>query len=217
MALNLAVMHRFIAKEVVSKRSLRDSMDRIISKGAKENHHKDWDKLQRLAYEDLDDLRDWIEKPFRLDSSSVKLAGLWFGLFNPIYKRNPVADIYVCGSTQFDSTPDDNSWAVDPDWCPEHRYAKSAILAKIYKIAYGKGGLGNDAEYPLCLAYGCLAVRDLIQIMDPKLFLGLSSTLGIAVGFDSGDFIPIGTLTKRGLTLFPREKNNDPCLDTMKK
>jgi hypothetical protein len=181
MALNLATMHGFVIKEVTSKRTLRESMDRVIARCAKGRPHKDW------------------EKPFREEPSKKKLAGLWFGLFNPVYYGKPVADIYVCGSTRFDPSPDDNSWAVGPDWWPEGRYAHSSVLVKLYKIAYRKDGLGNDAEYPLCLAYGSLAVRDLLRDADPSVLLGSSRSLGIAVGFDSGDFVLVGKLSKVGL------------------
>lgn len=199
MALNHATMHGFVAKEIASKRSLRESMDRIIGKGAKGHPHDDWEKLAALRYDNLDDLREWIEKPFREELSKKKLVGLWFGLFNPVYSRKPVADIYVCGSTRFNPSPHDNSWAVGPEWWPEGRYAHSLVLAKLYKIAYRKDGLANDAEYPLCLAYGGLAVRDLLRDADPSVFLGKSSSLGVAVGFDSGDFVLVGKLSQAGL------------------
>jgi len=202
MALNLASMHGFIVKELSSRRSLRQSMDRVIARCSKGRSHDDWDRLRALHYEDLDDLREWIEKPFRLEASRKKLAGLWFGLFNPVYDGKAVADIYVCGSKRFDPSPDDCSWAVGPDWWPENRYADASILARIYAIAYRKGGLGNDVEYPLCLAYGALAVRDLIRSSDASLFLGSCSSLGVAVGFDSGDFVLVGKLTKGGLAVF---------------
>jgi len=196
MALNLLTMHGFVAKEVASKRSLRESMDRIIAKCAKGHPHDDWEKIAALPYENVDHLRKWIEKPFRDEPSKKKLAGLWFGLFNPVYSGKPVADIYVCGSTRFDPSPEDNSWAGGPDWWPESRYAHSAVLAKLYKIAYRKDGLANDAEYPLCLAYGGLAVREFLRAADPSVFLGKSPSFGVAVGFDSGDFVLVGKLSK---------------------
>ena len=198
MALNLATMHGFVVKEIGSKRTLRESMDRIIAECAKGHPHDDWKKLNDLPYDDLDDLREWIEKPFRKEPSKKKLTGLWFGLFNPVYSSKPVADMYVCGSTRFDPSTD-GSWAVDPDWMPESRYAHSAVLAKLYKIAYRKEGLGNDAEYPLCLGYGGLAVRDLLRYTDPSVILGRSPSLGIAVGFDSRDSVLVGKLNKSGL------------------
>jgi len=199
MALNLARMHGFVKEEITSKRTLHESMDRIIAKCAKGRRHDDWERLAALPYDNLDGLREWIERPFREEPSKRKLAGLWFGLFNPVYTAKPVADIYVCGSTRFNPSPDDSSWAVGPEWWPENRYAHSSVLARIYKIAYRKNGLGNDAEYSLCLAYGGLAVRDLLHEADPSVLLRSSSSLGIAVGFDSGDFVLVGKLKKTGL------------------
>ena len=109
-------------------------------------------------------------------------------------------NIYVCGSKRFDPNPDDNNWACGPAWWPEDRYAQSSILARIYRTAYRKNGLGNNAEYPLCLAYGALAVRELLRQLEPDLILQSSKSLGIAVGFDSGDFVLVGKLDKQGLT-----------------
>jgi hypothetical protein len=119
-----------------------------------------------------------------------------------------VADVYVCGSERFDSASGDNSWAVGPDWRPLARCAKSAILAEIYGIAYGpranvaeqEGCLGNDAEYPLCLGYGAFAVREIIGHLEPSLILGESHSLGLAVGFDDGDFVLLGKLSASGFT-----------------
>lgn len=202
MALNFATIYRFIVKEIASERTLRESMDRIIAECAKGHPHDDWKKVAALPYENLDDLRSWIEKPFREEPPKERLAGLWFGLFNPDNAGETVADIYVCGSTRFNPDPGDNSWAVGPDWWPESKYAHSTVLANLYKIAYREAGLANNAEYPLCLAYGGLAVRDLIKD-EPSKFLGKSPSLGIAVGFDSGDFLHVGKLSATGLVALP--------------
>jgi hypothetical protein len=151
---------------------------------------------------------EWVRQPFREEPPAAPLKGLWFGLFNPCPDgRTPVADIYVCGSDQFDANPDDNSWAVDPVWWPDARYANSAVLADIYRIAYRQnarveeqeGCLGNDAEYPLVLGYGTFAVRELLGQVEPSLVLGRSDSLGVAVGFDSGDFVLVGRLMRDGL------------------
>jgi hypothetical protein len=137
---------------------------------------------------------------------------LWFGLFNPCPDgRTPVADVYVCGSERFEPDPNDNGWAVGPDWWPDARYADSAVLADIYRIAYRqdsrvaerKSALKNDAEYPLCLGYGAFAVRAVLEQVDSSLILGESSSIGVAVGFDSGDFVLLGSLTEQGLLPLP--------------
>jgi len=73
------------------------------------------------------------------------------------------------------------------------------VLANIDRIAYRNGGLGNDAEYPLCLGYGAFAVRQLLGQIEPALVLGDSDKLGVAVGFDSGDFVRLGEFGPSGL------------------
>jgi hypothetical protein len=208
MSLDLGKMHGWIESELTKRRSVAESMAALIAECEAAYAHPDWDKLRTLPYGDLSPLLKWVQEPFRLPPPQVPLKGLWFGLFNPCPDgRTPVADIYVCGSERFDADPDDNSWAVGPDWWPDARYARSAVLADIYRIAYRqdargaeqKNCLGNDAEYPLCLGYGSFAVRYLLGQVDPGLVLGRSESLGVAVGFDSGDFILIGELTSDGL------------------
>lgn len=155
---------------------------------------------------------DWVKRPFRDEPPIFPLRGLWFGLFNPCPDgRNPVTDIYVCGSERFEADPDDNSWAVGPDWWPESRYANSEVLAAIYRIAYRqdcaaaelKECLGNDAEEPLCQAYGAFAIRDVLSMIRPSLILGESESVGVAVGFDSGDFILLGQFGASGFASSP--------------
>lgn len=82
------------------------------------------------------------------------------------------------------------------------------MLAAIYRIAYGEDisdtrerekYLGNTAEYPLCLGYGAFAVRELLRQTDASLILGGSQAVGIAVGFDSGDFVILGEFCDDGL------------------
>jgi hypothetical protein len=76
----------------------------------------------------------------------------------------------------------------------------------MYDLAYGKGkdGLRNDAEHPLCLTYACLAVRWLATTLPSSLLLGDTPARVLQVGWDSGDFLRIGTLTQDGL-IFPAD------------
>jgi hypothetical protein len=98
------------------------------------------------------------------------------------------------------------------------------VLAGIYRIAYRQNAsvaeqeicLGNDAEYPLCLGYAAFAVRELLLSVEPSLMLGKSNSVGIAVGFDSGDFILLGELTKNGLIpLDPKSKPTDVRIESL--
>jgi hypothetical protein len=206
--LDLGQIHEWIKSELASGRPVEESMASLIVQCEAARPHPDWAALRALPYADLSPLLEWVQRPFREEPPELPLKGLWFGLFNPCPDgRTPVADVYVCGSERFDPDPDDNSWAIGPDWWPDLRYANSAVLADIYRIAYGhgpgmfdpKGRLANDAEYPLVLGYGALAVNDLLRQIAPALILGQSDAVGIAVGFDSGDFILLGELTTGGL------------------
>ncbi len=87
MSIDMAAMHSWVVSELISGLTLRESMNRIISECSSAHAHKDWDALRALPYEDLEELREWIEMPFRLNAPPVKLAGLWFGIFNPIRNK----------------------------------------------------------------------------------------------------------------------------------
>jgi hypothetical protein len=202
MAIDLATMYGWIVRELAEDRGIRESMERLIAQCASQNPHPQWQRLEALPFEDTSAFRDWIERPFRFDPPPEPLAGLWFGLFNPVYEGTVVADLYVCGSNRFEPNLEDNDWAVGPDWWPEHRYANSSVLASVYKIAYERGGLGNDAEYPLCLAYAGLVVRDLLKSEVARVILESAGRVGVAVGFDSGDFVLLGRVVETGLLPF---------------
>lgn len=208
MGLDLGQMHGWIVSELACHRPVAESMAALIDRCEACRPHPDWARLRGVPYADLSPLLDWLQEPFRQEPPAVPLKGLWFGLFNPCYDgRTPVADIYVCGSERFYPDPEDNGWAVGPDWWPDARYANSAVLAQVYHIAYGHSArlgeqrecLGNDAEYPLCLGYGAFAVRELLGHVEPSLLLGRSESLGVAVGFDSGDFVLLGRLVQDGV------------------
>ena len=208
MGLDLAQSHGWIVAELALGRPVTESMAALIDRCEAARPHPDWAGLRALPYDDLAPMLEWVRQPFCEEPPAAPLKGLWFGLFNPCRDgRTPVADIYVCGSERFDPDPHDNSWAVSPEWWPNARHANSVVLSDIYRIAYRqgarvaeqKGCLGNDAEYPLALGYGAFAVRELIGQIEPSLVLGRSDSLGVAVGFDSGDFVLLGELTASGL------------------
>lgn len=211
MGIDLAQSHGWIVAELARQRPVAESMDTLINQCAKNYPHPDWALLRALPFSDLSPLENWIQQLLGTEPPSLLIQGLWFGLFNPCYDgHSPVADIYLCGSEQFHPDPQDNSWAVGPTWWPDARYAMSKVLAEIYRIAYTPGTskpnlgncLGNDAEYPLVLGYGVFAVRNLLERIDPALLPGKADSLGVAVGFDSGDFILVGNMTRNGLVPF---------------
>lgn len=199
MRFDLAKTHGWLVEELAAEHGIAESMNSIIDACSRAHPHPDWEEFRQLPYEDLTPLNKWIEMPFRFDPPLEPVRGLWFGLFNPIRGTTPTADVYVSGSKCFDADDACCEWACDTVWWPENRYAESALLDAIYKIAYRPGGLKNDAEYPLCLGYGAFAIRSLLNRIASKLILESVGPVGVAVGFDSGDCLRLGRFTEQGL------------------
>ena len=206
MSLSLGQMHDWIVAELAARRPVAESMARLIDECEARKPHADWTKFRELDFADLTELVEWMEAPFQFEPPEKPLKGLWFGLHNPIHEGTPVADIRVSGSERYDPNPKNIDWAVGAEWYPEYAGAGSAVLADIYRIAYRpkaspderEGRLGNYAEYPLALGYGVFAVREVLELADRELILGESPSLGVAVGFDSGDFMLLGELGPAG-------------------
>jgi hypothetical protein len=107
---------------------------------------------------------------------------------------------------------DPDAGSEDLVWTPRSgRITRSQVLHAIYQVAYygleddgWVPGLGNDAEHALCLAYAALAVRWLAATLPADLLLSGARRRIIRVGFDSGDFLTIGTLSQDGLA-FPSD------------
>ena len=201
MPLSMLTIFRFIEAEVRSSRSLEDSLERVISECEREVPHNHWDSLRRVDIEDSKVFARRLKQWFRNKALKAEINGLWFGIFNPSNGRWPIADFRVVGCSAFDADKNDNSWAANTQtWRPENR-AFSPVLANYYRLAYRENGLGNDAEYPLCLAYTTLAIRDAIKASKPSVFLRNADSVGISIGFDSGDFIVLGVLAPDGLEI----------------
>ncbi|TQF15104.1 hypothetical protein FJV41_15255 [Myxococcus llanfairpwllgwyngyllgogerychwyrndrobwllllantysiliogogogochensis] len=194
---NAVKLFNEIERVAKSELSVTEGLLRIIQFCGTTRPHPDWSALRTLDVEsDLRRLQQWLETIMRTTPPPAPITGLWFGLFNPTVRGRVTADVHLIGAP-YDAT--------DPDWLFRERWGKgtpdsgSTVLDSIYQVAYGhEDGLGNDAEYPLALAYAALAVRHLARLMGPTL-LGNATQRVLNVGFDSGDFLCIGAIQKDGL------------------
>ncbi|AKQ65667.1 hypothetical protein A176_002579 [Myxococcus hansupus] len=198
-AYNAGKLFGEIERAVKSDLSVEEAFLRIIQFCSTARPHPDWSALRTLPVEsDLQYLQQWLETITREAPPPAPITGLWFGLFNPVVQDRVTADLHLIGAP-YDAT--------DPDWLFRQRWGKdtpdsgSKVLDAIYQIAYGhEDGLGNDAEYPLALAYAALAIRHLAQRMSTRI-LGDAAQRVLHVGFDSGDFLVIGAVQKDGLII----------------
>ena len=163
--------------------------------------HADWQGLANLDIAaDLAHLESWFRSLLGTEPPQAGVERFWFMLGN--YCKSDgrdTADMELIGGAFRDAEPD---WFDDFPWQPENGLADSRVLDRIYSIAYsGNGGLGNDAEYPLCLTYAALAARHLATVSNRLLLLGAASRRVIQVGFHDGDYIFVGAATENGFKL----------------
>lgn len=187
--------------------SMAEGMMAVLDTCEQLHPHAGWKHFRCLAYDDVPQLNEWLCGVLSAETPPDTLAGVWFGLSNPVRDTTAVADMHVCGTESFDLTGLTNTWATTPKWSPDS-WAESVVLARVYAAAYQHTGLGVIAEYAVCLAYAALAVSALLENSALRHALVLGSPVGIAVGFDAGDWLVLGVASgdhwQRGVA--PRDR-----------
>jgi hypothetical protein len=202
MGLDHAAVFAKIQKCVVSQQSVSTCMEEVIAICERGLPHADWSRLSAIEFDsDVATLNSWIGSVFEKNPAPFPIQGIWVGLCNPRDTMKITrADMYIASMAEYDADDEELGWL----WCknrhyPEDAFSHSTSLKSIYEIAYGEdGGLGNDAEWPLCLAFGSLAVRTLLRGQSTQLVASNAKKIGVVVGFDSGDMLKIGELTDTG-------------------
>lgn len=194
--------HENVASVLNSNVTVHDGMALLIEFCATRESWRGWSSLRKLDFDsDQSSLRDWLNQLLTAEPPQNTVKAFWFGLFNPVVKGKTGCGLYAAGADQFDAADDTFDWACDPSYFPDGRYAPSRVLNEIYhKVSVAKGSIPSYGEYVLCLGYAGLAVKQLALTLAPSLWLGAKAKRSIAVGFDSGDGILIGSITKRGWT-----------------
>jgi hypothetical protein len=209
MSLDHAAVFDGIRKLIATNRTVGDGMREIIARCAADEPHADWAALAAIDYDaDVESLREWMPRVFRRQPPPFPIRGLFVGLCNPGTEEGQIwADMGLMASPQFDAADPEGAWMFDKQrFHPDDSEANSAALRSIYGIAFGShefgrkvpGKLKNDAEWPLNLAYGALAVRTLLTDQTCSYLDARSPSIGVVVGFGDGDMIPIGELSPGG-------------------
>lgn len=201
MGLDHAAVFARIQQYVSTNTPVNTCMGEVIDVCSRGVPHADWSRLSKIDYDqDVEVLVSWIPQVFERQPAPFQIQGLWIGLCNPSTNGKVWADMYVGALPHYTSEDEELSWL----WkgqrhYPKGAYANSASLRSIYEIAYGRDcGLGNDAEWSLCLAFGAFAVRSLLHGESTRLVRSAAPQIGVVVGFDDGDMLKIGELTEGG-------------------
>jgi len=194
---NIFTVTNEIWPAVARAHSVREGMHVALSACAAARPDEGWALLGQLDWEqDHVRLARWLKRVLVEKPPPATVTGLWFGLFNPVRRFRPSADMYISGGL-YDSKNRD--WMCGPSWWPDGRYASSRLLDSVYAIAYRRSGLRNDAEYPIVSTYARLAVRELATA-HWSLLLGSAAARRMTAGFDDGDRWPIGMIDSNGFT-----------------
>lgn len=179
-----------IVSSIAAPGTIAARMHTVIDACERQLPHAAWERLRRIDYErDLPELTGWLGAAWRDGAVRAGDQGLWFGMFNPWEEDEPTCDMYVASAPAYDSGS--LAWVAGIDPRDGSRRLHSAVLADIYRIAYGAhDGLGTNAEYPLALAYGAIAAGT--ALAQGRLVPELASLRGAAVGLDEGDGLCIG-------------------------
>jgi len=201
MSYNYPVLFAKIVDAVTETGSITARMHQLIKHCEEQVPHEDWDGMRQIDYEaDRQTLGRWLVTSFAEADPWLLFKGLWFGIHNLDVRGQSTADIYVSASTKFE--PKSLDWAVAAEFFPDARYLNSTVLASIYRLAYTRPtSLGNDAEYPLSLAYGAMAA---CAALHSARFTGpFAHLVGAAAGFDDGDLLFLGSFSEGKFCAMP--------------
>lgn len=157
-----------------------------------------WRSLDELDFkEDIKQLEAWLNEVLFTEPAPDDISAYWFGLFHPLDEHDqPVSCLYLAGSNRYLPNEEVEDWHTAPAFFPKGRYADSDVLKQIYRYAHRKDGPETNGEY-FCLWYSSIVVAHLCRTRAPAL-LGDVERRAVAVGFDAGDILMLGKLTRAG-------------------
>lgn len=146
------------------------------------------------------EFNEWL-KEILSNQLPQKVKSIYFGLFsmvNPENEDEEMTTIYFCGST---STPqDDDDWAcwTEDSYLPDNKY----LLLTDFMIIdqYFKLNSHIEGDLNVLVFHGLLNLLILNSLDKIRNSLtGTQKSLYLGTGFDGGDIVIMGKLTKTGL------------------
>lgn len=196
---DIAQAHVKIAVVLSSSVGVDDGMSLLIDYCDEQEPWHGWNALRKLDFDsDLQNLKKWLGHLLTHDPPPDYVKAFWFGLFNPVINGKSTCGLYAAGTETFDGKDEDFEWACDPTWFPNGRYAESQVLIAISKQLNRADETVSSYEYVLCLGYAGLVVTHLAETLSLSEWLGETSSRALAIGFDSGTGILLGSFTKQG-------------------
>lgn len=184
--------HRGIVELLTRELGASEFMDAAIDLGKRQMSVAGWDAFRDLPYEDESNERSsFFVDVIQRDPPKAPLAGLYAEITYPSRRGETVADLDLSGSDSYQ--PGGEEWFGLINYWPKNASAGSDVLASIHRLAHVPGGLGNSADYTLCLAWSAYLARAC-----GRQYVGqvLADRIGCRVGFSGGDWIELGWIER---------------------
>jgi hypothetical protein len=166
--------------------------------------HRDWAQLRELDWNDGSAaVCAWWQQLLERERPPASVRGLWFGLCEPVENGRARYDLYAAGTRDYKPDDLELEWVFSQCYHPQG-HPHPVCLAETYRIARKPEGLGNDAEWTLGLVFGCGAVARALNSPQGRTGLNATPPLGVAAGWDGGDFIFLGELHPDRFETHPR-------------
>jgi len=193
-----------IEKTATSVKSIQDGWTALLKEAAVIEPADVWENLEGLdVEEDLERQAEWLGALLKSEPPPKSIRAFWFGIFERSTGKNleGLATLYACGSERYDKDKRyDFDWAVNPRWFPDGRYTQSATLDAISREAnQTKSSELREALFFLTHGYAALLVRFAVGAIPTETLACLGrKKRPLAVGFDSGDGLFVGSVSQSG-------------------
>lgn len=151
---------------------------------------------------EVERLKVWLRDVFAFDPPPRTICGLRFGLFHPERNGEPSCDLCLCGSVSFDTETD--AWSFDSSYVAQTQ-PHSRILNELYQVSTIERFAENAAVDHVALWFAALALADIFRDCSTILPSG-SKVAGLGVGFDGGDLVVLGKISKSKFVPFSYEE-----------
>ena len=186
--LNLSTVREGIVALLEQDLGAAAFMDAVIDLGNRLTDVVGWDAYRDIPYErELGCRSDFFVEVVEREPPAKPLTGFGVEIAYPSRGGDTTADLLLMGGSAYQ--PNDETWLDVQEYTPREHAADSEVLAAIYRLAYAPGGLGNAADYTLCLAWSAYFARACA-----RRFLNHVGRdfIGVRVGFGGGDWIDLG-------------------------
>lgn len=195
---------------LMAVKTIEDGWQALLTAAKQKQTSRAWGALSELEVKkDLKSHVDWLVEGFEKEPPPKEINAFWFGIFERVQQKakNSYATLYIAGSDHYDPEKRYSiDWAVRPRYFPEWRYAPSPVMDQISSEEHKAKG-SKDAFHFLTLGYAALLTRFAWQGALTRIKYDFGEReCPIAVGFDEGGFIFIGSVSKEG---FKPEKLSD--------